>query len=172
MLAEANLPPLPSGRRAISLDQRVLVIAAMKARDQGMSLTEFNARRQGLSREHLYRIAGVPLPDDLLGLPASKPTSPPSAGVFDLLPEVVNAATPPAASAPAPVAPSAAPAVPAPVVPAPAPVAPVPTQSSARARVWLRLPISEGVELHVAMGAVEARTLETIMAALRPLTTG
>ena len=33
----------------------------------------------------------------------------------------------------------------------------------------LRLPINERVELDVAMGAAEGRTLETIVAALRPL---
>jgi|JI10StandDraft_1071094.scaffolds.fasta_scaffold1158370_2 hypothetical protein len=135
---QSGLPPLPRSR--ISLDQRVLVVAAMKLRDQGISFAEFNARREGLSRAQLFKIAGIEMPDDLLT--QAPPTTNEPGQVQPVAPVTQTTAVLPS------------------LPPTPGP------------RVWLRVPISDGVELHVAMGAVESRTLETIMAALRPITAG
>lgn len=143
MAAKGYFPQAPRGGGGrISLDHRVLVLAAMKMRSEGTSLKEFKDRLPGLSRAQLFKIAGVPLPDDLLPTPPPPPApviaAPPPAPV-EAPPQMLAQPLPPPTSAPA-------------------------------ARVWLRLPISDGVELHVAMGAVEGRTLEAIVAALRPLT--
>ena len=141
---QSGLPPLP--RTRISLDQRALVVAAMKLRDQGISFAEFNARREGLTRAQLFKIAGIEMPDDLLATQAPAP----------------------ATNEPNPASRTDGQVQPAGQV---GPVAP-PQPPTPGARVWLRVPISDGVELHVAMGAVEPRTLETIMTALRPITAG
>ncbi len=142
---QSGLPPLPRSR--ISLDQRVLVVAAMKLRDQGISFAEFNARREGLSRAQLFKIAGIEMPDDLLTQAPPTTNEPSPAARTEGQVQPVAPVTQTTAVLPS-------------LPPTPGP------------RVWLRVPISDGVELHVAMGAVESRTLETIMAALRPITAG
>ncbi|MBL8936820.1 MAG: hypothetical protein JNM69_19830 [Archangium sp.] len=63
---------------------------------------------------------------------------------------------------PAPPAPAPAP----PITPAPAQVVALASASSSQSATWLRMPLADGVELHVRLGSLDMKAIESLTSAL------